>query len=112
MFRIITIVALALVCGTGMLQAAQKNGTKSAPAAGESKAAPVNLNTATAAQLQELPGIGAATARRILEYREKNGGFKKIEELMNVKGIGEKSFLRLKPLVAVAPKTEKAGGGQ
>jgi competence protein ComEA len=40
---------------------------------------------------------------RIIEYRQKNGGFKKAEELMNVKGIGEKSFLKMKPLVTVAP---------
>src|SRR5690606_32434420 len=71
-----------------------------------------DLNTATLAQLESLPGIGRSTAERIIEHRKKIGGFKKIEELMNVKGIGEKSFLRLKPLVAVAPKTEKAGGGQ
>ena len=63
---------------------------------------PVNLNTATLADLEKLPGVGAATAARIIEYREKNGPFKKIEELMNVKGIGEKAFLKLKPLVAVA----------
>jgi comEA protein len=69
----------------------------------------VNLNTATAAQLEELPGIGPATARRIIEYREKIGGFKKIEELMNVRGIGEKSFLKLRPLVVVTPpKPERA----
>lgn len=71
--------------------------------------APVNLNTATQAQLETLPGIGAATAKRILEYRQKSGGFKKIEELMNVKGIGEKSFLKLKPHVSVA--ADKAGQG-
>jgi competence protein ComEA len=65
---------------------------------------PVNLNTATAADLQALPGVGAATARLIIEHREKNGGFKKIEELMNIKGIGEKSFLKLKPMVTVAPQ--------
>ena len=70
----------------------------------------VNLNTATATELQELPGIGAATAARILEYRQKNGPFKKIEELMNVKGIGEKTFLRLKPQIAVTtrPATQNA----
>ena len=61
----------------------------------------VNLNSATAAQIATLPGIGEKAAQRIIEYREKNGGFKKIEELMNVKGIGEKSFLKLKPLVTV-----------
>jgi competence protein ComEA len=70
----------------------------------------VNLNTATQAQLETLPGIGAATAKRILEYRQKNGGFKKIEELMNVKGIGEKSFLKLKPHVSVA--ADKAAQGE
>ena len=79
-----------------------------APAA---KSAALNLNTATLEQLETLPGVGRRTAERILEYRTKNGGFKKIEELMNVKGIGEKSFLKLKPLVAVPVKTEKAGSG-
>ncbi len=74
-----------------------------APAA---KAAPaavsvVNLNTATAVQIATLPGIGEKTAQRIIEYRDKNGGFKKVEELMNVKGLGEKTFLKLKPLLTV-----------
>jgi competence protein ComEA len=84
-----------------------------APAASKARAtasAPVNLNSATASQLQTLPGIGASTAQRILDYRQKNGGYKKIEELMNVKGIGEKSFLKLKPLITVgADKGDRAG---
>ncbi len=77
------------------------------------KAAAVDLNAASVGDLEGLPGIGRRTAERIVEHRQKNGPFKKIEELMNVKGIGEKSFLRLKPLITVAPpKTEKAGGAR
>ena len=63
---------------------------------------PLNLNSASVAQLEALPGIGRATAERIVEYRQKSGGFKKPEDLMNVRGIGEKSFLKLKPLITVA----------
>ena len=77
-----------------------------APAASVEKAAPVvNLNTASAADLESLPGVGAKMAERIVEYRQKNGPFKKIEDLMNVKGIGEKNFLKLKARLSVgAPK--------
>lgn len=65
----------------------------------------VNLNTAPAEQLERLPGVGPSTAARIIEYRQKNGGFKKIEELMNVRGIGEKAFLKMKSqLTVTAPK--------
>ena len=83
---------------------------KAARAQAATASTPVNLNTATAEQLETLPGIGAATAKRIIEHRQKAGGFKKIEELMNVKGIGEKSFLKLKPLVTVSvEKAERSG---
>jgi competence protein ComEA len=73
----------------------------------ESAAAPsvvVNLNTATVQELQQLPGIGEKTAERIVEYRQKNGSFKKIEELMNVQGIGEKSFLKLRTQITVSAR--------
>ena len=67
----------------------------------------VNINTASAAELDALPGIGAKTAARIVEYRQKNGPFKKVEELMNVRGVGEKNFLKLKAQITVgAAKAE------
>jgi competence protein ComEA len=61
----------------------------------------VNLNTATVQQLAELPGVGGALAARIIEYRQKGGGFKSEKELMNVKGIGEKNFAKLEAHVTV-----------
>ena len=75
-------------------------------------AAVININTASLDQFEALPGVGAKTAQRILEHRQKNGPFKKIEELMNIKGIGEKSFLKLKPYLTVgAAKAEKPAPG-
>ena len=67
----------------------------------------VDLNRATLAELDTLPGVGPRTAQRIVEYREENGGFTRIEELMNVRGIGERTFLRLKPLVTVGSPDER-----
>jgi competence protein ComEA helix-hairpin-helix repeat region len=79
---------------------------KAAATATATATAPVNLNTATAEQLATIPGVGPKMAERIIDYRQKNGGFKKVEDLMNVSGVGEKSFLKMKPLITVtAPKT-------
>jgi competence protein ComEA len=68
----------------------------------------VNINTASAAELDALPGIGAKMAERIVEYRQKNGPFKKVEDLMNVRGVGEKNFLKLKPQITVGTRGEGA----
>ncbi|GAB4255156.1 MAG: hypothetical protein Kow00109_30310 [Acidobacteriota bacterium] len=67
----------------------------------------VNINQAGVAELQDLPGIGPAIAQRIVEYREKNGPFRKVEDLLNVRGIGEKKFERFKDRVTVGPVEEK-----
>ena len=104
MIRMMTaiVLVLGLVTAAVSAQESARPAAKTAATAGT-----VNLNTATVAQLETLPGIGKATAERILEYRQKNGGFKKVEDLMNVRGIGEKSFLKMKPLITVtAPKSE------
>ncbi|HKY21482.1 MAG TPA: helix-hairpin-helix domain-containing protein [Vicinamibacterales bacterium] len=66
----------------------------------------INLNSASAVQIADLPGIGVKTAELIVQYRAKNGPFKKIEEVMNVRGIGEKSFLRIKERITVADRTD------
>ena len=102
---------LATIIGGSPAALAQTSKPATAAKARATAANPVNLNSASTAQLQTLPGIGASTAQRIVDYRQKNGSFKKIEELMNVKGIGEKSFLKLKPLITVsADKTDRATG--
>lgn len=61
----------------------------------------VNLNTATDTELQSLPGVGPSKAKSIIEYREKNGGFKSIDEIKNIKGIGESSFEKLKDKITI-----------
>ncbi len=57
----------------------------------------ISLNSATQSQLEELPGVGPTLAARIIDWRLANGGFKKIEDLRNVSGIGNKLFLQIKP---------------
>ena len=104
-WRVIVAMIAIAVAASGAAIDAQEKAPK--PKGNQATTTPVNLNTATAAELQALPGVGAATAKLILEHRQKNGGFKKIEELMNIKGIGEKSFLKLKPLVTVTPEKER-----
>ncbi|NLT47148.1 MAG: hypothetical protein GXX92_01920 [Clostridiales bacterium] len=70
--------------------------SQSAAASGGSKAGLININTANSAELQKLPGVGPVTADKIISYRNEYGEFKAIEELMNVSGIGEKTFAKLK----------------
>ena len=83
MIRMMT--AFVLVLGLVMTVASAQEASKPPAKAASSSASsgtPINLNTATVAQLETLPGIGKSTAERILEYRQKNGGFKKVEEIL------------------------------
>ena len=61
----------------------------------------ININTANSDQLQTLSGVGPVTAQKIIDYREKSGGFKKVEDLMKVSGIGTKTFEKLKDKITV-----------
>lgn len=61
----------------------------------------VNINSANSAQLQTLYGIGPTKAQEILKYRKAHGGFKTVDELDNVKGIGPKMMIKLRPQVSI-----------
>ncbi|WP_248256158.1 helix-hairpin-helix domain-containing protein [Georgenia sp. EYE_87] len=84
----------AAAAGAG---AARTDGTGGGAPAG----APVNLNTATAAELDSLPGVGPAIAQRILDWRDLNGSFTSVDDLDEVSGIGPATLERLRPLVTV-----------
>jgi competence protein ComEA len=72
----------------------------------------VNINTATAAELTRLPRVGEKLAQRIVDHRQQHGPFRRAEDLMEVKGVGEKMFQSLKPYLAISGATtlaEKVG---
>ncbi len=95
MMKQIAVVFVALVLAVSSL----------AMAADETATGVVNINTAGSEQLQLLPRVGPALADRIIEFRETNGLFKSIDELVAVKGIGESSLVRLEPYVATTGAT-------
>ena len=93
MFALVVILTVALFSTVSLYsveKAAAANGSKL-----------VNINTADAGQLIELPQIGPKMAQRILEFRKSNGNFKRTQDLMKVKGIGEKVFATLQPLITI-----------
>jgi comEA protein len=73
---------------------------------------PINLNTATSAELQEVPGIGPVTADKILKMRKLRGPFKSVNELRAIKGIGPKRLAKMKPYLTVGDAPGKKAPGQ
>ncbi len=71
------------------------------PGGGPGTGGRVNLNTATSAQLETLPGVGPVLAQRIIEYRDQHGGFRSVGDLRQVTGIGDARYEQLKDLVTV-----------
>jgi competence protein ComEA len=94
-FSLVTLVCL-MAAAPALAQPPAAKPSAGAASAKTASTAIVNINTATAAEFEALPGVGPKTAARIVEFRQKNGPFKKVEELMNVRGVGEKNFLKLK----------------
>lgn len=92
-FLPIALVVITVFAGIGAAEASQ-------PAAGV-----VNINNASSEQLQLLPRVGPALAERIIEFREANGPFRAVDEIVAVKGIGESSFEKLEPFIVTSGAT-------
>ena len=92
--RVVCVLALCL----GLALSSVSVMAQKSPAAPTEK---VNINSATSEQLQALPGIGPAIAKSIIDYRTKVGKFNKVEEIINVKGVGEKKFQKIKDRLVI-----------
>jgi len=92
---------LVLFCCAVLLVAAE--GTKKKP-----PAHPLDLNTATADELRQLPGVGPATAKAIVRFREKSGPFRRIEDLLAIRGITKAKLEKLRPYVEIKRKEPKS----
>lgn len=102
MRKSITLIAILLVT---LLTSTFAMAETTAAAPASSSKAVININTADASQFALLPRVGAKAAERIVEYRKANGPFKKTTDLMQVKGIGDKSFELLSPYLTLDGKT-------
>ena len=97
------IVLLLALLGVVSVAAAQGN---------EKKPEPLDLNAATVEQLQKLPGIGPATAKSIVRFREKSGPFRRVEDLLAIRGITKARLEKLRPLVTVRPEVRSKEEGK
>ena len=102
--RAMRVLSAALLCAvlaaTGA--GAAPDAAKTAPAAARPGA--VDLNSASEDQLQEVPGIGPSLAKKIVDFRKENGPFKSVDDLLKVRGVGEKSLEKLRPHLTVGKK--------
>ena len=92
-----TLTVALLVLGMAIVPAA----AWAAGGGSDTSATPVDLNRASETELTEVPGIGPSLAKRIVDFRDENGAFKRVEDLLKVRGIGEKSFQKIRPHVTV-----------
>ena len=109
---LLLLVVAAVICGTfpvvsiassveGGTQAAQQGSVTAKPAGEKTSQGLTNINTASAAELEKLSGIGPKIAEEIVKHRDANGPYKTVEDLKNVKGIGDKKFESIQAKVTV-----------
>ena len=95
---VVFVLFAALALAAAPLMAAPQAAGK--PAASEVR--PIDINTADSSALETVPGIGKSLSQRILAFRDKNGPFQSVDDLLKVQGIGEKSIQKLRPYLTVA----------
>jgi len=101
--KIVTALVFTLVLAlAGATAAPVAAAPSAAPKAAASEARPIDINTADATALESVPGIGKSLSQRILTFREKNGPFQSVDDLLKIQGIGEKSIQKLRPYLMVA----------
>ncbi len=93
------LLAIVLACASAAPVAAASS---AAPKATASEARPVDLNTADSAALESVPGIGKSLSQRFVSFREKNGPFQSVDDLLKIQGVGEKSIQKLRPYLTVS----------
>jgi len=98
-------IALPLLVTMSLSGARAATPTKGADGAASASTGTININSASAEQIALLPRVGLKLAERVVEYRKTNGAFKKVEDLMEVKGVGEKLFVVLRPHLTVSGNT-------
>lgn len=110
--HLITAGALSAVCAALLLVstawAAEPTGSRTDDVTTSSDPGVVNINTATQSELERLPGIGPAKARAILETRANMKGFRRIQDILRVRGIGRATFRKLRPMLTVDGPTTLA----
>lgn len=112
--RIVTaLLAATLSLGVAAAAPSESSGAERAAATPEvRRPGLVDINTATEKELESIPGVGPSLAKKIVEYRRTAGSFKKVDELLNVKGIGEKSLEKLRPYVTAGATGASGSGGK
>lgn len=101
MKQLVSVLFLVAVLACGGLPAVQAAAATTTDGTSVAAPAAVNINTAAAAQLTALPGIGKTTAERIVAYRGEHGPFHAVDDLVNVKGIGKKTLEKMRKMITV-----------